>query len=98
MPTHMSKALWLAPLLILSICVAMDGHHVVSSTYKVKETATVEGKVLQFLFRNPHSYVLIEAADGSTWVLEWDTTKKLRKQAVQADTLRSGDNLLITAS
>ena len=98
MPTHMSKALWLAPLLLLSIYVAMDGHHVVSSTYKVKETATVEGKVLQFLFRNPHPYVRIEAADGSTWVLEWDTTKKLRKQGVQADTLRAGDNLLITAS
>jgi Family of unknown function (DUF6152) len=98
MPTHTSRAVWLAPLMLLSICVAMDGHHVVRSTYKVKETATVEGKVLQFLFRNPHSYVRIQAADGSTWVLEWDTVKKLRKQGVQQDTLRAGDDLIITGS
>jgi hypothetical protein len=94
----MFKALWHAPLLLLAICIALDGHHVVSATYKVKETATVEGKVLQFLFRSPHSYVQIQTSDGSTWVLEWDTAKKLRKQGVQRDTLRAGDDLIVTGS
>jgi hypothetical protein len=74
------------------------GHHVVGATYKVKETTSIEGKVLQFLFRNPHSFVQIQAADGSKWVLEWDTAKKLRKQGIEKDTLRVGDDLIVTGS
>jgi hypothetical protein len=96
----MYRALWAAPWLFLMICIPSYGHHAEDAVYKVKETATIEGKVLQFFFRNPHSFVQIRAAypDGRAWTMEWLSAKKLRKQGIQKDTLRVGDVLTITGS
>src|SRR4051812_35995646 len=94
----MYRAFRLTPFLLLLLCMPSHGHHVGGATYTVKETTTVEGKVLQFLFRNPHSFVQIQAADGNKWVLEWDTAKKLRKQGIEKDTIRVGDHLIVMGS
>ena len=64
----------------------------------MKETIHIEGKVQQFLFRNPHSYVLLREAgyDERIWLLEWASAKKLNRQRVQAGTIRIGDYLIVT--
>ena len=45
-------------------------HHSFSAVYNVKETVKLEGNLVQFVFRNPHSFVFIEAPDpeGKTQV------------------------------
>src|SRR5215813_13833174 len=64
----------------------------------MKENATIEGTVMEFVLRNPHSYVLIREAghDQSLWSLEWDSAKRLKRQGVEEKTVRVGDYLVIS--
>src|SRR5487761_1629638 len=38
-------------------------HHSFAATYVEDKTMTIEGTLVQFLYRNPHSFVHIEAPD-----------------------------------
>ena len=50
-------------------------HHSFAATYFEDQTVTVEGNLVQFMFRNPHSFVHVEAKDDKgemvTWAVEW---------------------------
>src|SRR5213080_1863237 len=50
-------------------------HHSFAATYFEDKTVKIEGKLVQFLFRNPHSFVHVEAPDESgvmqRWAVEW---------------------------
>jgi hypothetical protein len=75
-----------------------EARHSPGAHYKMKENAKIEGTVEEFVFGNPHWYVLIREAsnDQSLWSLEWDSAKKLRRQGVQEKTVRVGDYLTVT--
>src|SRR5713226_7644691 len=55
------------------LCAARTyAHHSFAATYYVDKTITIEGNLVQFLYRNPHSFVKVEAPDGrTTWKGEW---------------------------
>jgi len=63
---------------------------------------TVEADVVQFLYRNPHSFLQLESKDDKgktiTWAVEWGAGAQLGSQGVQRDTLRPGDHVVITGS
>ena len=40
-------------------------HHSFAATYFEDKTETAEGELVQFLFRNPHSFVQIETKDAN---------------------------------
>jgi hypothetical protein len=42
-------------------------HHSFAATYLEDQTVTIEGELVQFLFRNPHSFVhvMVKEKDGS---------------------------------
>lgn len=50
-------------------------HHSFPATYQINKTITIEGKVTQLLFRNPHSLLQVEGVDANgqmkKWSLEW---------------------------
>ena len=75
-------------------------HHSFSAVYNVKETVKLEGNLVQFVFRNPHSFVSIEAPDPEgkmqRWSLEWGGAAQLAGQGVQSRTLNVGDHVIIT--
>ncbi len=77
---------------------ATAAHHELGQVYTIRETTHIEGKVVRFLFRNPHSYVFLREAgdDERIWSLEWASAKKLSRQGVQATTIRFGDYLVVT--
>ena len=60
----------------------------------------MEGKVLQVLLRNPHSFLQLEAPDANgtmqRWSLEWTGAGSLAKAGIKLDTLKSGDALVVT--
>src|SRR5436309_10174526 len=76
------------------------GHQSFGATYNSKETIKVEGKLVQFVFRNPHSFVYIEAPDkeGTTqrWAIEWSGASALGGQGVNQNTLRVGDHVIVS--
>ncbi len=72
-------------------------HHSFASTYFRDKTVSVEGKVVEFLYRNPHSVVLVEAG-GVTWAGDWSSAGQLSRQGIDADTLRPGDHVIVTGN
>ena len=77
-------------------------HHSFASTYDETKKIQVEGKLVQFLFRNPHSFVHVMAPDENgvmqRWAIEWGGAGQLGGQGVTRQTLKPGDNVLITGN
>jgi hypothetical protein len=76
--------------MIFSLNATAVAHHQIGKVYTIRDTTKIEGKVVRFLFRNPHCYVLLREAghDERIWSLEWASAKKLSRQGVQARTIR----------
>ena len=82
--------------------VPLLAHHSFAATYFDDKTETVEGNLVQFVFRNPHSFVHVEAPDEKgqpiRWAVEWGSGQQLSGQGVAADTLKFGDHVVITGN
>jgi hypothetical protein len=78
---------------------AAYAHHSYGATYDVSKEITLEGKLVQFVLRNPHSFVHIQAPDQAgvpqRWAVEWSGTSQLNNQGVQRESLRVGDEIVI---
>src|SRR5882724_9165505 len=77
-------------------------HHSFAATYFEDKTEKVEGKLVQFLFRNPHSFVQVESEDSTgqvvRWAIEWGAGGQLGRQGVTRDTLKPGDHVIIVGN
>ena len=77
-------------------------HHSFAATYFVDQEVTVEGTLTQFLYRNPHSFVKVEAKDDKgetvTWSVEWGGGAQLTQEHVTRDTLKPGDHVIVTGN
>jgi hypothetical protein len=55
----------------------------------------IEGKLVQFQFRNPHSFIHLEVKDEKgevvRWAVEWGGAAQLGSQGVTGETLKYGD-------
>jgi hypothetical protein len=79
-----------------------SAHHSFAATYFVDKEVTVEGTLTQFLFRNPHSFVKVQAPDDKgqmvTWAVEWGGGAQLNQEHVTRDTLKPGDHVVVTGN
>ena len=77
-------------------------HHSFTATYDERETIQIEGTLVQFMFRNPHAWVHVMAPDESgeiqRWGVEWGGAGQLSGQGVTRDSLRPGDQVVITGN
>ena len=77
-------------------------HHSFAATYIEDQSVTIEGQVVQFLLRNPHSFVhvMVKEADGTMnrYVVEWGSPAQLSGQRVTRDTLKPGDYVVLTGN
>ena len=77
-------------------------HHSFAATYHNDEVTTIEGEVVQFLYRNPHSFLHVMAPDPEQqvhrWAAEWSAGGRLSREGVQRDTLRPGDHIIVTGN
>ena len=76
-------------------------HHSYGATYDVKKEVKLEGKLLQFVYRNPHAYVHMQAKDANgveqRWAVEWAGTAQLSSAGVNKESLKVGDEIVVTA-
>jgi hypothetical protein len=91
-------------LLLFTVAVALSAsasfaHHSFAATYETGKTITLEGNLVQFVYRNPHSFVHIDAPDASgvsqRWAIEWGGTTQLAAAGVKRDSLKVGDKVVI---
>jgi hypothetical protein len=89
-------------LVIVAVAVGAraSAHHSFAATYDENKKVTIEGSLVQFLWRNPHSFVHIVVKDPKgeqqRWAAEWGSGGQLGNQGVARDTLKVGDHLVIT--
>jgi hypothetical protein len=75
-------------------------HHSYAATYDTTKDVKLEGKLVQFVYRNPHTFVHVQAPDVSgkmeRWAVEWSGTSQLAGSGVNRDTLKIGDSVVVT--
>jgi DNA/RNA endonuclease YhcR with UshA esterase domain len=80
----------------------VQAHHSFPATYFVDQKVEIEGTVVQFLFRNPHSFVHVMAPDKDgvmqRWAVEWGAGGSLASDNISSDTLKPGDKVKIAGS
>ena len=99
------KALLIAAALMatgLGAAVPASAHHSFPATYHVDQTTSLTGTVVQFLFRNPHSFVHVMAPDKDgkmqRWAVEWGGGAALARERITSTTLKPGDKVTIVGN
>src|SRR5215216_868672 len=77
-------------------------HHSFSATYLETQSVSIEGEIVQFVFRNPHSFVHVNVKDKdgtvTTYNVEWGGTGQLCNTGVTRETLKAGDVVVISGA
>src|SRR4051812_29426897 len=84
---------------MMLVSVAAYAHHSYAATYDTGKEVKLAGTLMQFSFKNPHSYVTIQTKDAKgavqRWSIEWAGTSQLGTRGITADTLKIGDEVTI---
>ena len=84
---------------VIGMAVPAVAHHSYGATYDVSREIRLEGKLVQFVYRNPHSFVHLQAPDDAgvsqRWAIEWSGTSQLTNNGITRDTLHVGDDVVI---
>jgi hypothetical protein len=95
----MRKVFLSALAVMMLISVAAYAHHSYAATYDTSKEIKLSGKLMQFSFKNPHSYVTVQAKDAKgvvqRWSIEWAGTSQLGTRGITQDTLKIGDEVQI---
>ena len=95
-----------ASALALQAALAMPGsalaHHSISGVYDSSRQITVEGRVVEFQFINPHPVLVIavdsDADSPQTWRLEMDNRYELADIGITGATFERGDRVIASGS
>ena len=84
----------------LLVAGVVSAHHSYAATYDTAKDVKLEGKLVQFVYRNPHTFVHVQAPDAAgkmeRWAVEWSGTSALDRSGVTRDTLKVGDSVVVT--
>lgn len=95
---------WLLLIAVVLSCDAasVSAHHSFASTYREDQVLTIEGDLVDIVHRNPHSYLHVNAPDGSRhmrlWAVECGSRSQIRLQSLVEPTLKPGDHVVVTGS
>jgi hypothetical protein len=85
---------------VFAVAVPLVAHHSFAATYVEEKTETIEGDLVQFVFRNPHSFVHVEVANPAgekiRYAVEWASGSSLNGQGITRETLKFGDHVVVT--
>jgi hypothetical protein len=80
----------------------VQAHHSISAVYDSARQLTVEGRVIEFQFINPHPVLVIDAsapgAAPQTWRLEMDNRSELADIGITAQTFKPGERVVAMGS
>lgn len=95
-----AKPLSLALMLAASLgAVPAQSHHSFAAVYDAEKEVTIEGKVVQFQYRNPHSVLHVLAKDENgvekRYAIEWQGATQLGAAGISAQTVHPGDPVVV---
>ena len=85
---------------MMSATASVRAHHKTSTLYDVEKPVPLEGTVTAFLFRNPHTYVFVDARNGDGTIVNWKVELLagliLNREGVARDFFKAGDPVSMT--
>jgi uncharacterized protein DUF6152 len=100
---HVMKRYLVAALAVVALAGGAQAfaHHSFAATYIENQSVTIEGALIQFVLRNPHSFVdvMVTQPDGTMvrYVVEWGSPAQLQGK-INRETLKPGDRVIITGN
>lgn len=76
------------------LATSLSAHHS-TAPFDMLHMTEVHGKVVEFRWQNPHSYIDLEV-DGKLWLLEAESLNLLQRNGWKKDTLKPGDEITCT--
>ena len=84
------------------VCTPLVAHHSYATYYIEADTIEVEGDIVEFQFKNPHSWVHVVGQEpfGQTkaYAAEWGGTSQLDRNGITKNTLHTGDSVRMWVS
>ena len=95
----------IALLLVLAaviLSVSAYAHHSFAAMYDMGKTIRIEGRMISFSFRSPHSIVIVEAPDAEgkmqRWNATWGATGQLAQAGITRDFFKPGEKVVMTGN
>lgn len=89
------------PLILLTAGRAF-AHHSFPGAYDARRALVMEGVVSEFLFRNPHTFILLDVTDAggnvTTWAVDMPPAMALVRGGITPETVQPGDELMVLCS
>ena len=82
-------------LLLAFIPAVSSAHHSVSGRYDRDRIVEVSGTIAEVRWENPHTYIVLDAADGQEWVVEGIGRRYLKQRGLDRDMFTVGDYVTI---
>jgi hypothetical protein len=94
------------PALVLSAVVILGapllGHHSFAGLYIEADTVEIDGDVVEFQYKNPHSWVFVQGEEGlgptKIYAAEWTSTSQLERLGIAKNFFHAGDRVHIWVS
>jgi hypothetical protein len=84
------------------VCAPALAHHSFGQYYLESDTIEIEGNVVEFQYKNPHTWIQIEAPNPlgqrTIYAAEWGSVSALERQGVLKNTVKVGDRVRLWAS
>jgi hypothetical protein len=88
--------------ILLACTVPAYSHHSFAGAYFESDSVTIDGEVVEFVYRAPHAWLYVMAVDPQghpqRYGAEWASPSRLERYGVARDTFQSGDQVSITGS
>jgi len=89
--------------IVLMVCpLIAAAHHSFPAHYLTDGDVMLEGKVTEFLWRNPHSFIHMEVqneqGEPEIWALEWHNTVIMARMGFSPDTIKAGDEVIVSGN
>src|SRR4051812_23497784 len=87
---------------VIWIPVAASAHHSFAAEYFEEQKVSLEGDVIAFELKNPHSFlyltVIDETGKAQKFSAEWSNPARLKQAGFTTDSFKPGDHLIVTGS
>jgi hypothetical protein len=100
----MRRTLAIAGTVVMLLGSAGSAHHSFGAIYLETDMIEVDGNIVEFQYKNPHSWVHVKGTErnglGEEHVYsgEWVSTSQLERQEITKDTLKPGDKVRMWGS
>ncbi len=97
----MKALLWVSGVVLVAavLVTSVGAHHASAPFYDPEKSVEAVGTVTKFVFRNPHSFVYLDAvnADGTTtaWEVEMGASVMMSRRGWTPETIKAGDQIKV---